>query len=646
MIRTLLIANRGEIACRVIRTARRMGVATVAVHSEADAAAPHVREADQAVCIGPAPATESYLNIAAIMSAMAATGADAVHPGYGFLSENAAFAEACAEAGRIFVGPPPAAIRAMGSKIQAKRLVQAAGAPVVPGYQGDDQSDATLAREAALVGFPLLIKASAGGGGKGMRLVAEAGRLDAALAAARREAAAAFGDDSVLLERYLTAPKHIEVQVLADAQGHVVSLFERDCSVQRRHQKVIEEAPAPTVDAALRERMGEAAVRVARAVGYVGAGTVEFIMEAGEFHFMEMNTRLQVEHPVTEAILGLDLVELQLRVAAGEPLPFSQQDLTIRGHAVEARLYAESPRRNFLPSTGTLHRLAWPAGVRVDAGVAAGDDISVHYDPMMAKIIAHGADRAAAIATLREALRQTEIVGVEHNVAYLRHILANETFLRGAHTTRLTEAEADALLPAAGPLPLVAAALAMVLDAEGRGPWEAADGFRLNLPHAQCIAMRRGREWLQVEVTRTGPEFQVDTPDGAFAVRAAAYAGGRLTATVGGMRLAFAVHRVGDDLFIHQDGATERLRLRTHEAHDSRQVAGAGGDVRAPMPGTVVAMLVTPGERVQAGQTLAVLEAMKMEHNVAAPGDGKIAAIHVAAGDRVEDGAELMVLEG
>ena len=645
MIRTLLIANRGEIACRIIRTARRMGVETVAVYSDADAAAPHVRQADEAIRIGPPPAARSYLNIERIMEAVAATGADAVHPGYGFLSENPAFAEACAAAECVFVGPSAAAIRAMGSKIQAKQLVQAAGAPVVPGYQGDDQKDATLKRKAARVGFPLLIKASAGGGGKGMRLVTDAAGFEAALAGARREASAAFGDDSVLLERYLAAPKHIEVQVLADTHGNVVSLFERDCSVQRRHQKIIEEAPAPTVDAALRARMGEAAVRAARAVDYVGAGTVEFIAEGGAFHFMEMNTRLQVEHPVTEAILGLDLVELQLRIASGEPLPFAQEDLAIRGHAIEARVYAENVKRNFLPSTGKLHRVAWPHSARVDTGVETGGEVSVHYDPMMAKVIAHGAHRDAAIVALREALRQTEIIGVEHNVAYLRRILAHEQFRSGAHTTRLAEDEAATLLPTDEPMSLVAGALALVLDAPGGGPWQTADGFQLNLPHSQRIAMRRGRKRLHVDVTRAGTGFQVETPDGTFQVQDASFADGHLSAHVDNARITAAVYRLGDDLFVARDGATERFSLTTPGAGDFSHVASGGGKVTAPMPATVVAVQVAAGERVRQGQTLVVLEAMKMEHNVAAPGAGKVAAVQVAAGQRVEEGMELIALE-
>ncbi len=646
MIRTLLIANRGEIACRVIRTARRMGIETVAVYSDADAHAPHVRQADEAIRIGPAPATRSYLDIDAVLAAVAATGADAVHPGYGFLSENVDFAAACAAAGCIFVGPTAAAIRAMGSKIQAKKLVLEAGTPVVPGYLGDDQSAETLAERAQDVGFPLLIKASAGGGGKGMRLVTDAAGFGAALDGARREARSAFGDDRVLLERFLARPKHIEVQVLADTHGSTLYLFERDCSVQRRHQKVVEEAPAPTVDPELRARMGAAAVRAARAIDYVGAGTVEFICEGGKFYFMEMNTRLQVEHPVTEAILGLDLVEQQLRVAGGEALTFAQDDLAIRGHAIEARVYSENVRRNFLPSTGTLHRVVWPHTVRVDTGVETGAEISVHYDPMMAKIIAHGADRAAAVVALREALRQTEIVGVEHNVPYLRNVLAHDAFLDGTYTTGLAEDEAEALTPGDEPLSVLAAALALVAGVRDAGPWSTADGFQTNLPREQRFVLRRGRKRLDIDVTRAGDAFHVETPEGTFEARRVVFEDDHLHALVGNVRLSAAVYRIGSDVFVVKDGATERLQLRSLDVSDFRTVASTGGKVTAPMPGNIVAVSVAVGDRVKAGQTLVVLEAMKMEHNITAPGNGKVSALNAAIGERVEEGAELVVLDG
>ena len=646
MIRTLLIANRGEIACRVIRTARRMGIETVAVYSDADAHAPHVRQADEAIRIGPAPATRSYLDIDAVMAAVAATGADAVHPGYGFLSENADFAEACAAAGCIFVGPTAAAIRAMGSKIQAKKLVLEAGTPVVPGYLGDDQSAETLAERAQDVGFPLLIKASAGGGGKGMRLVTDAAGFGAALDGARREARSAFGDDRVLLERFLARPKHIEVQVLADTHGSTLYLFERDCSVQRRHQKVVEEAPAPTVDPELRARMGAAAVRAARAIDYVGAGTVEFICEGGKFYFMEMNTRLQVEHPVTEAILGLDLVEQQLRVAAGEALTFAQDDLVIRGHAIEARVYSENVRRNFLPSTGTLHRVVWPHTVRVDTGVETGAEIGVHYDPMMAKVIAHGTDRAAAVVALREALRQTEIVGVEHNVPYLRNVLAHDAFLDGTYTTGLAEDEASALTPVDEPLSVLAAALALVAGVRDAGPWSTADGFQTNLAREQRFVLRRGRKRLHIDVTHAGDAYHVETPEGTFEARRVVFEDDHLHALVGNVRLAAAVYRIGGDVFVVKDGATERLQLRSLDVSDFRTVASTSGKVTAPMPGNIVAVSVAVGDRVKAGQTLVVLEAMKMEHNITAPGNGKVSALNAAVGERVEEGAELVVLDG
>ena len=645
-IRTLLIANRAEIACRVIRTARRMGIKTVAVYSDADADALHVRQADQAIRIGPAPATQSYLDAAAIMEAVSATGADAVHPGYGFLSENAEFAQACVDAGCVFVGPPAKAIRAMGSKIHAKRLVFEAGTPVVPGYQGDAQSPATLMKKAREVGFPLLIKASAGGGGKGMRLVTDADGFEAALSGAKREALAAFGDDQVLLERYLRASKHIEVQILADTHGNALYLFERDCSVQRRHQKVIEEAPAPTVDAALRASMGEAAVRVARAVDYVGAGTVEFINQGDEFYFMEMNTRLQVEHPVTEAILGLDLVELQLRIAAGQAIGFAQADLVINGHAIEARVYAENAKRNFLPSTGRLHRVRWPQDVRVDTGVETGSEVSVHYDPMMSKIIAHGADRKAAIVALRDALKRTEIVGVEHNVPFLRNVLTHDSFASGAYTTGLTEDDATSLTPRDDPMSLLAAALALVVGNSHRsqGPWSATDGFQLNLVRERRISLRRGREKIEVIVTCDGDVYRIDGPDGSFEVQNVVFADHHLRGDAPHARLSAEVHRVENDLFVLKDGASERFQLRPVSAGDFRNVASGGGKITAPMPGAIVAVQVAVGDRVKAGQTLVVLEAMKMEHIVAAPGDGKVAALNVSEGDRVDEGTELVVL--
>ncbi len=648
MIRTLLVANRGEIACRVMRTARRLGVETVAVYSDADADALHVRQADRAVRIGPPVAAASYLDIDALMGAVVTTGADAVHPGYGFLSENAEFADACAAAGCVFVGPSPSAIRAMGSKIEAKHLVRDAGTPVVPGYLGDSQEPDILSAKAQELGFPLLIKASAGGGGRGMRRVDTAASFGAALDGARREANSAFGDDRVLLERLITAPKHIEVQVLGDTHGNMVYLFERDCSTQRRHQKVVEEAPAPTVSQRLRTTMGEAAVRAARAIDYVGAGTVEFIMEDEDFYFMEMNTRLQVEHPVTEAILGLDLVELQLRIAAGEPLPFVQDDLQIDGHAIEVRIYAENPKRNFLPSSGKLHHVAWPEGVRVDAGVETGSDVPVHYDPMMAKIIAHAPDRPTAIASLRQALRRTEIVGVEHNVGYLANILAHTEFARGTYTTGLTTDAAASLASPDDPTPLLLAVASLVTVPATAGSWENTDGFQLNLPHAQRLRLRRNRAKLEVRATRNvdaGSSYLMEGPDGAYDVHEVVVRDNQIEARIDGELARASVYLIDDNVFVLMDGNTERIQLQDVAVGDFRSVANPRGNVAAPMPGAITAVAVAAGDRVKAGQTLMVLEAMKMEHNIVAPGDGKVLTINVAPGDRVDEGTELLSLE-
>ena len=648
MIGTLLVANRGEIACRVMHTARRLGIETVAVYSDADADALHVRQADRAVRIGPPVAAESYLNIEAVMAAIAETGADAVHPGYGFLSENAEFADACAAAGCIFVGPSALAIRAMGSKIEAKHLVADAGTPVVPGYLGDDQDADVLFAKAQEIGFPLLIKASAGGGGRGMRRVDAANSFAAALEGARREATAAFGDDRVLLERLIQEPKHIEVQVLGDTHGNIVYLFERDCSMQRRHQKVVEEAPAPTVSASLRATMGEAAVRAARAIDYVGAGTVEFIAEGDDFYFMEMNTRLQVEHPVTEAILGLDLVELQLRIAAGEAIPFVQDDLRIDGHAIEVRVYAENPKRNFLPSSGKLHRVDWPDGVRVDTGVETGSDVPMHYDAMMAKIIAHAPDRPTAIASLRQALLRTEIVGVEHNVGYLANILAHAEFARGTYTTALTDDAAAALAPPDSPMPLLLAVASLVAVPADAGPWDAADGFQLNLPHVQRLRLRHDRKDVEVRVTQNiddSGSYSVEGPDGALDVLEITLRDNRVEARIDGELARASVYPVGDAVYVVSDGSTVRIEQQSVAVGDFRSIANPRGNVTAPMPGAITTVVVAEGDLVKAGQTLMVLEAMKMEHSIVAPGDGKVATINVAAGERVDEGTELLALE-
>jgi 3-methylcrotonyl-CoA carboxylase alpha subunit len=640
MFGTLLIANRGEIACRIIATARRLGIRTIAVHSDADARAQHVRRADAAVRLGPAPAHASYLDIPAVIAAARTSGADAIHPGYGFLSENAEFAAACADAGVVFVGPTPEAIRAMGSKSEAKDLVAAAGAPVVPGYQGADQSDERLAAEALALGYPLLIKASAGGGGKGMRLVTAPAEFAAALAGARREARAAFGDDRMLLERYLTEPRHIEVQVLADATGHTLHLFERDCSVQRRHQKVIEEAPGPSVSPELRTLLGEAAVQAAKAIGYLGAGTVEFIAEGDAFYFMEMNTRLQVEHPVTEAITGLDLVEWQLRIAAGERLTLRQEDVQCRGHAIEARVYAENPRRQFLPSTGRLLHVGFPADVRVDSGVVTGDEVTVHYDPMLAKVIAHGPDRPAALAALDAALRDTEIAGVEHNVDFLRRVLAHPDFAAGAYSTRLIDRAGAALLPEPDDVGPVLAALALQRQVCGTGPWARNDGFRPNGSSGfeQVLRFDQSVVKVRLEVGQAWVEGR------AHRLEDLVWEGTRVQLRLDGRSIRGRVLIAGDAVHVVRDGAAERWLLPSRE-FDALATAALSDRVTSPMPGQVIAVAVAVGDRVAEGAPLVVVEAMKMEHTLRAPRAGRIAALGCAVGSRVEEGVELVKLE-
>ena len=645
MFKTLLIANRGEIACRVIKTARRLGVRTVAVYSDADATALHVEQADDAVRLGPAPARESYLDQDGIVQAITASGADAVHPGYGFLSENADFAEAVSATGATFVGPSADAIRAMGSKIGAKALVAEAGTPVVPGYNGADQDPGTLAAEAAEIGFPVLIKASMGGGGKGMRQVDRAEDFDAALAGAKRESLAAFGDDTVLLERYLTAPKHIEIQVLADTHGKTLSLFERDCSVQRRHQKVIEEAPAPTVSPELRSRMSDAAVRAARAVGYVGAGTVEFIAEGADFYFMEMNTRLQVEHPVTEAILGLDLVEWQLRIAAGEPIAFDQEDVAINGHAVEARLYAENTRGGrFLPSTGTLHRVAF-GEARVDAAVRDGTEVTVHYDPMLAKVIAHGATRAQALARLDAALRETEIAGVEHNIAWLRNVLSHPQFASGTYTTLMAERHGNELAPPDNWRLSAAGLLGHVLTRRHGDPWSRNDAFQINLAHEQTIQARRNRRTIELRVVAHPDHYVVHTPGGEVRLEDVDLADGLLSAGIDGEPVRVRIVHAGKDVFAIGGGTTERLTIAEPDAGAFGRASERGGRVTAPMPGRIVSVAVAAGDRVRTDAVLVVLDAMKMEHSIRSPADAAVAAVHCAVGDRVNEGVELVSLQ-
>ena len=669
MFKKILIANRGEIACRVAATARKLGIRTVAVYSDADANAKHVQACDEAVHIGAASPKESYLRAERIIEAAKATGAQAVHPGYGFLSENEEFAQACADAGIAFIGPPPSAIKAMGLKAESKRLMAQAGVPLVPGYHGADQSPALLRREADAIGYPVLIKASAGGGGKGMRIVAKADEFDAALASCKREAINSFGDDAVLVERYVTKPRHIEIQVFGDSHGHCIYLFERDCSVQRRHQKVLEEAPAPGMSEARRREMGAAAVAAAKAVGYVGAGTVEFIAEPTpegdlRFFFMEMNTRLQVEHPVTEAITGLDLVEWQLRVASGEPLPLAQEQLRIDGHAIEARICAENPDAQFLPATGTLEVYRTPPGaasferslVRVDAGVREGDAISPYYDSMIAKLIVWGRDRAEALARLDAALAQTHIVGLHTNVAFLRRVAASKSFANADLDTALIERERGALFNAA-PLPIEVAAAGVVADAlaaeralESVDPWSRRDGWRLH-----GAALRR----FDIQAQGTHHVFTLERNNGGN--------NGNSSAQVlagGGLRWPFATASRGGALHdvslgerrwsLHVYSSGERFSVFAPEgsalveefdpiAH-SADGAAEGGRLTAPMPGKVIAFLAKVGDRVTLGQPLAVMEAMKMEHTIAAPRDGLVEELLYAVGDQVNEGGELLRL--
>ena len=663
MFAKILIANRGEIACRVARTARRMGIRTVAVYSDADARAAHVAACDEAYRLGPPPPRESYLDGRRILEVARHSGAQAIHPGYGFLSENEAFARACAEAGVVFIGPPPAAIAAMGSKSAAKTIMARAGVPLVPGYHGDDQDDALLAREAGRIGFPVLIKATAGGGGKGMKIVRAAGEFAAALASARREAKAGFGDDRVLVERYLDSPRHIEIQVFGDTHGHVVSLFERDCSVQRRHQKILEEAPAPGMTPGRRRAMGDAALAAARAIGYVGAGTVEFIAEQdGTFYFMEMNTRLQVEHPVTEMITGLDLVEWQLRVASGEPLPRAQADLAIRGHAIEARLYAEDPERGFLPSIGRIAHWRMPETsphVRVDTGFAAGDEVSPWYDPMLAKLIVWGEDRERARATLLAALAECEVAGVSTNVAFLERVVAHEAFAGGALDTGLIDKHHAALFPPPGrtpPLALVAAAVDELSHlraashaqadaaADRHSPWRAADAWWLNsASHAVALAFVDGDERREVRVAGPLANLAAVVDGERIAVRAAGDRG-RWTLETGAARFEASVVRDGEDRLVFARGVRRKLRYADPLAHAGEDAPHAG-HMTAPMSGTVVAVAVAVGQRVERGAPLVVLEAMKMEHTIAAPAAGIVVAVHFGVGDRVPEGADLVDLE-
>lgn len=668
MFGKILIANRGEIACRVAATARRLGIRTVAVYSDADANARHVTACDEAWRLGPAPARESYLRGERILEIARRTGAQAIHPGYGFLSENEEFARAVEQAGLAFIGPPAAAIAAMGSKSAAKVLMERAGVPLVPGYHGEDQDPVLLAREAANIGFPVLIKASAGGGGKGMRIVDSAESFEAMLASCKREAQNSFGDDAVLIERYVTRPRHIEIQVFADRHGNCVSLFERDCSVQRRHQKVLEEAPAPGMTDERRHAMGEAAVAAARAVGYVGAGTVEFIAEqSGRFYFMEMNTRLQVEHPVTEMITGFDLVEWQLRVAAGEPLPATRESLRIRGHALEARVYAENPAKGFLPSTGTLRHLRTPqavifthrgavtagdepAAVRIDSGVVEGDSITPYYDPMIAKLIVWGRDRDHARARMVQALAGFEVVGPSTNIEFLTRLVDCRSFACADLDTGLIERESAALLPVPGTpaLPVRAIAAAAVLAGEadtaaGADPWNQRDGWRLSGRLRRTLPFDAAGGPCAVEVEYGARGWMVRDGESSVGVTDVRWSADRrrLHGIAGDRVFDAGVMLDGETLHLFMpDGhftfgyAPPLAHVGEEDADDAR--------LTAPMPGKIIALMVASGAKVARGQPLLVMEAMKMEHTITAPADGEVTGVLYGVGEQVAEGARLV----
>ena len=710
MFNKILIANRGEIACRIIHTAQRLGVGTIAVYSEADVNARHVSLADEAVAIGPAPARDSYLAVEKLISAAERTGAEAIHPGYGFLSENAGFAEACGGAGITFIGPSSQAIEAMGSKSAAKTIMQQADIPLVPGYHGDNQDEAFLLGEAEKIGFPVMLKASAGGGGRGMRVVNRVEEFGEALRSAKREALGAFNDGRMLLEKYLEQPRHIEIQVFCDQHGNAVHLFERDCSIQRRHQKVLEEAPAPGMTDETRSAMGDAAISAARAIDYTGAGTVEFIVDSGgRFYFMEMNTRLQVEHPVTELITGLDLVEWQLRVAAGELLPASQEQLQIDGHALEARIYAEDPDNSFLPSTGYLSHLRFPAEtgqVRVDTGVRQGDSITVHYDPLIAKLIVRGSDRKGCLRRMIEVLGQTQVAGVTTNVDFLASLVSHEAFQAAHFDTGFIDRHQAELIPDKAPASSDALALAALYHALRRdyrscreaatsddptSPWWATDNWRPNLVEEEHFSFHDGTMESGVCITQTDPGSHTgaypgtdpglqhagaclnpsaavtnsvpqlvsrNAPGqaqgqagcnciiriGTQSIRASGQleAHGRLTAILNGTQRRADVVEDHDHLVIFEAGNTCRLKQLSDGGHSIDEETT--GNLISPMPGTVIEVMANEGQQVSKGDTLLVLEAMKIEHTIVAPHDGTVQTLHYQAGDMVEEGVELLAL--
>ncbi len=665
MFTKILIANRGEIACRVAATAKRLGIQTVAVYADADADAMHVKACDEAVHIGGSAPAQSYLQWQRILDAARATGAQAVHPGYGFLSENDAFATACAEAGLVFIGPKPASIRAMGLKAESKRLMANAGVPLVPGYHGENQDSAFLQEQADVIGYPVLIKASAGGGGKGMRVVSQAGDFAAALSSCQREAINSFANDAVLIEKYVQRPRHIEIQIFGDNHGNCVSLFERDCSVQRRHQKVLEEAPAPGMTAAMRLAMGEAAVAAAKAVQYVGAGTVEFIVEQADdgamsFYFMEMNTRLQVEHPVTEAVTGLDLVAWQLRVAAGEPLPKSQDQLQLNGHAIEARICAENPNQDFLPATGPLWHFSGPeashfcftaGGVRLDTGVTQGDVVSPFYDSMLAKLIVWGADRDEALAKLDKALSEMQVVGVANNVAFLRDVVQSASFSQGDLDTDLITRERDNLfktqtlsedLAVAGVMGMV---LRQEVDAMGSNPWQAVDGWQVvgAPPRAFQLQGAWGDEVRALDVVLYSAPQRVRIADTDHAFEWRAHPRG-VSVCLNGVWTDLSVVASAGQYHVFSRAGHAVLQ-RVDPLAGSAQAADALGGLNTPMPGKLIRMDVAVGDTVAKGQVLAVMEAMKMEHSIASPRDGVVSEVFYAVGDQVAEGQALLTLQ-
>ncbi|UWZ84911.1 acetyl/propionyl/methylcrotonyl-CoA carboxylase subunit alpha [Occallatibacter riparius] len=653
MFDTILIANRGEIACRIIATCRKMGIRTVAVYSDADAHSLHARVADTAVRIGPAPSRESYLNIAHILDAARRAGAQAIHPGYGFLSENAEFAEACTHAGIVFIGPPAAAIRAMGSKAAAKELMRNAGVPLTPGYDGTNQDPEFLQQQADAIGYPVMIKANAGGGGKGMRRVDARDEFAASLASCKREALASFGDDSVLLEKYLVEPRHVEVQVFGDTHGNVISLSERDCSVQRRHQKVIEEAPAPNLSDDLRRRLGEAGRSAAKAVDYVSAGTVEFLVDRdGGFHFMEMNTRLQVEHPVTEMITGLDLVEWQIRVAAGEPLPLTQKQATTRGHAIEARIYAEDPAHDFRPSIGRIIHLRAPMAsenVRVDTGIKKRDAITPFYDPMIAKLIVWDESREMAVRRMVQSLEEFEIVGVGNNVEFLRRLVTSRSFTELHLDTSLIEREHEWLVKeeAIPESALLIAAMSViephaVNENSDSSPWAARDGWRMNGVRERAIRLKLGDTAREVAIRYRGEgQFRMRMDERRFEVSYGSRNDNEVQVVIDGKRIGARVIAAGTAYHVFVDGRHYEFGYDDPLNIETQHHAGEGS-LLAPMPGRVVALTAEPGQRVQMGASLLVLEAMKMECTIHAPAAGRVESFNFAAGDQVDEGVELL----